>query len=80
MGRGTRGHRSCSCKRRQGERGGAGPVGVVLGLPKLSYKITKRLSANQEKNAKKIHAKRLREVQTGKRKKYAGESWNCPIM
>jgi len=32
------------------------------------------------KNARKSHLKRMAEIKSGKRKRYAGESFNCSIM
>ena len=59
--------------------GGVG-VGLPVGILKAGYGITKAIGDHQTKRAIKIGEKRRREVASGKRKKYAGESFNCSIM
>jgi len=49
-------------------------------LFKAGYGITKALGDYQTKRATKIAEKRRREVEQGKRKRYAGELFNCSIM
>ena len=66
-------------KRRRGQVGGVGP-GLPLGILKAGYGITKAIGDHQTKRAIKIADKRRREVESGKRKRYAGESFNCSIM
>ena len=53
---------------------------VIAGIPKVGWKITKGLEKLAKKNAKKAHLKRMAEIQRGKRKRYAGESFTCSIM
>ena len=66
-------------KRRRGQVGGVGP-GLPLGILKAGYGITKAIGDHQTKRAIAIGEKRRREVASGKRKRYAGESFNCSIM
>ena len=73
----TRRHRPV--KRRRGQVGGVEP-GLPLGILKAGYGITKAIGDHQTKRAIKIAEKRRREVESGKRKRYAGESFNCSIM
>ena len=62
-----------------GQVGGVSP-GLIVGIGKAGYGITKALGDHQTKRAIKIAEKRRREVEQGKRKQYAGESFNCSIM
>ena len=62
-----------------GQVGGVSP-GLIVGIGKAGYGITKALGDHQTKRAIKITEKRRREVEQGKRKRYAGESFNCSIM
>ena len=66
-------------RRRVSQVGGVGP-GLPIGILKAGYGITKAIGDHQTKRAIKIGEKRRREVASGKRKKYAGESFNCSIM
>ena len=66
-------------RRPSGQIGGVAP-GVILGIPKAGYKISKALEEPLKKNAIKMAEKRRRDVASGKRKRYAGESFNCCIM
>ena len=66
-------------RRTHGQVGGVG-VGLPVGILKAGYGITKAIGEHQTKRAIKIGEKRRREVTSGKRKKYAGESFNCSIM
>ena len=59
--------------------GGVGP-GLPVGILKAGYGITKAIGDHQTKRAIEIGEKRRREVASGKRKRYAGESFNCSIM
>jgi len=43
-------------------------------------KITKGLEKLAKKNAKKAHLKRMAEIKSGKRRRYAGESFTCNIL
>ena len=61
------------------QAGGVGP-GLPIGILKAGYGITKAIGDHQTKRAIEIGEKRRREVASGKRKKYAGESFNCSIM
>ena len=65
--------------RRHGQVGGVSP-GLIVGIGKAGYGITKAIGDHQTKRAIKIGEKRRREVASGKRKRYAGESFNCSIM
>jgi len=49
---------------------------VAVGLPKAALKITKGLETLAKKNARKSHLKCAAEIKNGKRKRYAGESFN----
>ena len=62
-----------------GQVGGVSP-GLLIGIGKVGYGITKTLGKHQTKRAIKIAEKRRREVEQGKRKRYAGESFNWSIM
>ena len=66
-------------RRRVSQEGGVG-VGLPIGIMKAGYGITKAIGDHQTKRAIAIGEKRRREVASGKRKKYAGESFNCSIM
>ena len=59
---------------------GEGINTVIAGIPKVGWKITKGLEKLAKKNAKKAHLKRMAEIQKGKRKRYAGESFTCNLM
>ena len=61
------------------QEGGVSP-GIIVGIGKAGYRITKALGDHQTERAIKIAEKRRREVEQGKRKRYAGESFNCSIM
>ena len=71
--------RSPAKRRRRGQVGGVGP-GLPIGILKAGYGITKAIGDHQTKRAIAIGEKRRREVASGKRKRYAGESFNCSIM
>ena len=70
-------------RRTYGQVGGVLP-GLLVGIGKASYWITKALGEHEQKQAKEISAKRRRAVDEsyarGKPKRYAGESFNCSIM
>ena len=55
-------------------------VGLPIGILKAGYGITKAIGDHQTKRAIEIGEKRRREVASGKRKRYAGEWFNCSIM
>jgi len=59
---------------------GEGINTVIAGIPKAGWKITKGLEKLAKKNAKKAHLKRMAEIKSGKRRRYAGESFTCNIM
>jgi len=67
-------------KQRQRQQLGEGVGAVVAGIPKAAWKITKGLETLAKKNARKSHLKRMAEIKSGKRKRYAGESFTCSIM
>ena len=71
--------RSPAKRPRRGQVGGVG-VGLPIGILKAGYGITKAIGDHQTKRAIKIAEKRRREVESGKRKRYAGESFNWSIM
>ena len=55
-------------------------AGLIVGIGKAGYGITKALGEHQQKQAKKISDKRWRDYMSGKRKSYGGESFNCSLM
>ena len=59
--------------------GGVSP-GLIVGIGKAGYGITKAIGEHQQKRAKKISDKRWRDYLSGKRKSYGGESFNCSLM
>ena len=59
--------------------GDVGP-GLPIGILKAGYGITKAIGDHQTKRAIAITDKRTREWESGKRKRYGGESFNCSIM
>ena len=59
--------------------GGVG-AGLPVAILKAGYARTIAIGEHQTKRAIKIGEKRRREVASGKRKRYAGESFNCSIM
>ena len=71
--------RRSPAKRRRGQVGGVGP-GLPLGILKAGYGITKAIGDHQQKRAQAIIDKGTREWESGKRKRYAGESFVCSIM
>ena len=75
----TRRRPSTKRLRRHGQVGGVA-VSLPVGILKAGYGITKAIGDHQTQRAIKIGEKRRREVASGKRKKYAGESFNCSIM
>ena len=62
-----------------GQVGGVSP-GLIVGIGKAGYGITKALGEHQTERAIKIAEKRRRDVEQGERKRYAGESFNYSIM
>ena len=66
-------------KRRRDQVGGVGPA-LPIGIFKTGYAVTKAIGERQQERAEKIAEKRRREVEQGKRKRYAGESFNCSIV
>ena len=66
-------------KRRRTQRG-EGVGTVVAGILKAAWKITKGLETLAKKGAQKAHLKRMAEIRSGRRKRYAGESNTCSIM
>ena len=66
-------------RRRRGQVGGVA-ASLPIGILKAGYGITKAIGDHQTQRAIKTGEKRRREVASGKRKKYAGESFNCSIM
>ena len=67
-------------KRRRVSQVGGVAASLPMGIMKAGYGITKAIGDHQTKRAIAIGEKRRREVASGKRKKYAGESFNCSIM
>ena len=77
--RATTRHRKPAKRQRHmtyGQVGGVSP-GLIVGIGKAGYGITKALGNYQTKRAVKIAEKCPREVEQGKRKRYAGESFKC---
>ena len=72
--------RKSQTQRGQRKQLGEGVGAVVAGIPKAAWKITKGLETLAKNNAQKSHLKRMAEIKSGKRKRYAGESFNCSIM
>ena len=62
-----------------GQVGGVSP-GLLVGIGKAGYGITKAIGEHQQKRAKKISDKRWKDYLQGKRKSYGGESFNCSLM
>ena len=75
----TRRRRPAKRPRRVSQVGGVAP-GLPIGILKAGYQGTKAIGEHQTKRAIKIGEKRRRDVASGKRKRYAGESFNCSIM
>jgi len=73
--------RKSQTRRRQQQRKQLGQDmgAVAVGVPKAAWKNTRVLETMAKKNAKKAHLKRMAEIKSGKRKRYAGESFNCTI-
>ena len=67
-------------RRRRASQVGGVAVSLPMRILKAGYGITKAIGDHQTKRAIAIGEKRRREVASGKRKKYAGESFNCSIM
>ena len=67
-------------KRRRRSQVGGVAASLPIGILKAGYAGTKAIGEHQTKRAIAIGEKRRREVASGKRKKYAGESFNCSIM
>ena len=67
-------------RRRRVSQVGGVAASLPLGILKAGYGITKAIGDHETKRAIAIGEKRRREVASGKRKKYAGESFNCSIM
>ena len=72
----TRRRRRCRTTSQMGGVAASLPIGIL----KAGYAGTKAIGEHQTKRAIAIGEKRRREVASGKRKKYAGESFNCSIM
>ena len=75
-------HRTPAKRPRRRTNGQVGGVAASLpiGILKAGYGITKAIWDHQQKRAEKISEKRWRDYMQGKRKHYAGESFNCSIM
>ena len=69
-----------STRQRQRHQLGEGINTVIVGTPKVAWKITKGLEKLAKKNAKNAYLKCMAEIQSGKRKRYAGESFTCNLM
>lgn len=61
-------------KRRKKSQKGGQFLSAIAGMPKAAWNITKYLETLAAKNAERVHKKREREIRTGKRKSYGGES------
>ena len=77
--RSTARQRPAKRRRRVSQVGGVSP-GLIVGIGKAGYGITKAIGEHQQKRAKKISDKRWRDYLSGKRKSYGGESFNCSLM
>ena len=75
----TRRRRSPAKRSRYSQVGGVSP-GLIVGIGKAGYGITKAIGEHQQKRAKKISDKRWRDYMSGERKSYGGESFNCCLM
>ena len=77
----TRRRRRPPAKRRRiiSQVGGVSPA-LIAGIGKAGYGITKAIGEHQQERAKKVSDKRWKEYQSGKRKSYGGESFNCSLM
>ena len=71
--------RRTPAKRRRGQVGGVA-ASLPIGILKAGYGITKAIGEHQQARAEEISEKRCRDYMQGKRKRYAGESFNCSIM
>ena len=71
--------RRTPAKRRRGQVGGVA-ASLPIGILKAGYGITKAIGEHKQARAKEISEKRWRDYMQGKRKRYAGESFNCSIM
>ena len=67
-------------RRRRVSQVGGVAASLPIGILKAGWGITEAIGDHQTKRAIAIGEKRRREVASGKRKKYAGESFNCSIM
>ena len=67
-------------RRRRVSQVGGVAVSMPLGILKAGYGITKAIGDHQTKRAIAIADKRTREWESGKRKRYAGESFNCCLL
>ena len=67
-------------RRKQRPQEGEGINAVIAGIPKAAWSITKGIEKLAKKNARKAHLKRMAEIKSGKRKRYAGESFTCNLM
>ena len=67
-------------RRRRVSQVGGVAASLPIGILKAGYGITQAIGDHQTKRAIAIGEKRRREVASGKRKKYAGESFNCSLM
>jgi len=57
------------------KKSGQGIYEVIMAIPKVAWKATKKLEDVAKWNAERTHKKPERQIKEGKRKKYAGESW-----
>ena len=71
--------RPTPANRRRGQVGGV-VASLPIGILKTGYATTKVIGEHQQKRAEEISEKRWRDYMQGKRKRYAGESFNCSIM
>ena len=66
-------------RRQRSQRGGVSPS-LITGIFKTAHKTTRAIGERQETKALERSKKQRAEVESGKRKKYGGESFNCPFM
>ena len=67
-------------RRRQRPQAGEGINTVIAGIPKAAWSITKGVEKLAKKNYLRSTKKRMEEKRSGKRKRWAGESFTCNLM
>ena len=67
-------------RRPQRPQEGEGINAVIAGIPKAAWSITKGVEKLAKKNYLRSTKKRMEEMRSGKRKRWAGESFTCNLM